>query len=183
MLCDNCQLHFDLSSQDYAQVKAETISSLRNSSADASLLELLETDLNDYRDARQLSQSHKRVDICPWVSPDSLPSDLSDIRKEMKYCELPIWKMLRLGNDFKESVKRECEMCIRILEAIQSLDFELDLVITESWLILEPITLLPSAVKILLEENYLEHKFLEFNITERGSYNGCCDSDHLLQCR
>ena len=177
MLCDNCQLHFDFSSQDYTSVKAATISSLRNSGADASLLEMLETDLNEYQDARRQFQSHKRVDVCPWLSPDSFSLDLpDDVRKIMEYFELPVWTKHFPRKSFNNLAEKGCEMCSRIIEVIQCLGFEPDIVEVESSLVLEPITLLPSEIKVLVEEDNLEYKWVTFKIIEKG-HGGWCNSE------
>lgn len=119
MLCDHCQLHFDFSPQDYASVKAATISSLRNSGADASLLEMLEIDLNEYQDARRRFQSDKGVNVCPWLLPDSFPLNLlEDVRKATECFELSVWEMHSLGESSNSLAQKGCEMCSRISEAI-----------------------------------------------------------------
>jgi hypothetical protein len=143
MLCGNCQLHFDFSSQDYSSVKDATISSLRKLGADPSLLEYLETDLKKYQHARGLSQSDSRADICPWI-PESFSLNVPEnVREKLQDHEFSIWEMRRLKKNSNDSLDEECEMCLRILEAIKCLGFDPNALTLGSSLVLEPLTLLP----------------------------------------
>jgi hypothetical protein len=174
MLCDNCQLHFDFSHHDYSHIKAETILSLRNHGADSSLLELLEKDLKRYQAARQLSQSTDRVDVFPWLQPDTLLLGLTDeALKDIPETELEIWRSGSWSNaTLKNAAVKGCELCLRIAEVIQCLGFLPDLVDIESWLVLKPVTMRPFKIKFRISEEDVEWEWVELDIVERGSHNG-----------
>jgi hypothetical protein len=140
---------------------------------------MLETDLKEYQDARRLLQCHKRAGVCPWLSPDSFPLDLpEDVRESMEYFELTVWEK-GIPKIFNNSIDKRCEMCSRIFEVIQCLGFKPDAVEVESSLILEPITLLPSEIKVLIEEDNLEYEWITFKILGSG-HSGWFNSELLF---
>lgn len=172
MLCNICRRHFDFAFQDYASIKESTISELQSCHTNPALLQFLQSDLHIYRASRY----HGQLDACPWVSSKVVSAYLNDTaRATLTDHELGIWKGSPSESRTKnlwESAEKGCHMCMRICEAVECLHYNVEVVQVESWLVLEPVTLIPLGIKIRVENDSLEVEYLRFKFLGADSTFG-----------
>lgn len=176
MLCQACQRHFDFSQLDYSSVKERTITILEEEGIEPSLTKSLEDDLEEYREALQLSKSHKRVDICPWYNGNLSALNLSDsLFEKLQYDnEIQVWganlEEERPTADVHASASAGCEICMRLCAIIAEIvDYEIQGL--ESRLELEIINLMPRNLRLLLQ-GPVEHQYISMHILPWDLENG-----------
>lgn len=169
MLCDACRQHVDFSSLDYSAVKERTIQILKEQGTEPSLLKDLEDDFEKYRQAVELSKTHKRVDICPSFDGGVSALNISDrLLKELEYeADIKVWGDNDEGErptaDVYASAAVGCEICSRLCSIMAEIpDFETEGL--QSWLELEVVSLMPKALRFLLQGPPRDHQFHTFKI-------------------
>ena len=134
MLCNECQRHFDLSSQDYSSAKEATISELQALGAPLDLIRFLEVDLSNYQQLKNRGHLY----ASPWVSPEVVSVFLTtETSSSLTYQDLEIWREGEPRRDIRRSADNGCDMCLRICEAVEGLRYDFDSVEMESWLVLD----------------------------------------------
>ena len=149
---------------------------MRDRGADNLLLETLETDLNKYQSDRRQSDN-----VCPWLSLDSLPVKPSEDLREGLYAHR-VGKFTVKGRVIKESARKGCDICARLVEVFSCSGWTPENYRVESLLVVDKITLLPLLLELTIS---LPGRFADyvgcvtFDIVERGHY-GQWYSDYLL---